>query len=161
MQPLSRNAQSYRAVLAETRLLNGGSRMPGFVGIVIAIGLFAPGVALTVLGIAGLRGRGDVMRKVFSILSLVVGLSLVAILSFAVVVEREPWNALMVVAAGGLSVAAGIFWVMVLADCLMYETREGNERIVWTLVIIFTLVIGAGLYYFLRRPRRLAEGQSS
>lgn len=132
--------------------------MPGFVGVFIAIGLFAPGVALTVLGILGLRGRGDAMRKVFSILSLVVGLSLVAILSFAVVVEREPWNALLIVAGSGLGLAAFIFWVMVLADCLMNETREGSERIVWTLVIIFTLVIGAALYYFLRRPKRMAEG---
>lgn len=135
--------------------------MPGFVGVFIAIGLFAPGVALAVLGIVGLRRRGDAMRKVFSILSLVVGLSLVAILSFAVVVEREPWNALLIVAGSGVGLAAFVFWVMVLADCLMNETREGNERIVWTLVIIFTLVIGAGLYYFLRRPRRLAEGQAS
>ena len=131
--------------------------MPGFVGIAIAIGLFAPGVALTVLGIVGIRGRGDAMRKIFSILALVLGLSLVAILSFAVVVEREPWNALLIVAGSGVGLAAFIFWVMVLAECLMNETREGNERIVWTLVIIFTLVIGAGLYYFLRRPRRLAE----
>ncbi|HHE41962.1 MAG TPA: hypothetical protein ENL12_04900 [Dehalococcoidia bacterium] len=46
---------------------------------------------------------------------------------------------------------------MVLADCLLNEKGEGNERVVWTLVIIFTLVIGAALYYFLRRPRRMAE----
>jgi hypothetical protein len=39
----------------------------------------------------------------------------------------------------------------------MNETKEGNERLVWTLVIIFTLVVGAGLYYFLRRPKRIAE----
>jgi len=131
--------------------------MPGFVGILVAVGLFTPGVALTVLGVIGLRQRGDAMRKALSVISIIVGVSLVAILSFAVVTEREPWNALLFVAAGGLAVAAGVFWVMVLADCLMNETREGNERIVWTLVIIFTLVIGAALYFFLRRPRRMAE----
>ena len=52
--------------------------MPGFVGVFIAIGLFAPGVALTVLGILGLRGRGDAMRKMLSTVSLVVGILLVA-----------------------------------------------------------------------------------
>lgn len=132
--------------------------MPGFVGIFIAIGLFAPGVALTVIGIFGVRGRGDAMRKVLSTLSLVLGVLLVAILAFATITQREPWNALLIVAGGGVGLAAFIFWVMVLADCLLNETREGNERIVWTLVIIFTLVVGAILYYFLRRPRRLAGG---
>ena len=134
--------------------------MPGFVGILIAVGLFAPGIALAVLGFVGLRRSADAMRKMLSILSLVVGFLLVAVLAFAVVTQREPWNALLIVAGGGVGLAAFMFWVMVLADCLLNETREGNERIVWTLVIIFTLVIGAGLYYFLRRPRRVAEGSA-
>jgi len=132
--------------------------MPGYLGVLIVIGLFTPGVALVVLGLMGVRRRGDTMRMVFSILALIVGLSLVGVLTGAVVLQREPWNVLLVLAGSGLALAGFIFWVMVLADCLMNETREGNERIVWTLVIIFTLVVGAALYYFLRRPRRLAEG---
>jgi len=132
--------------------------MPGYLGVLIVIGLFTPGVALVVLGVIGLKRRGDTMRMVFSILALIVGLSLVGVLTGAVVLQREPWNVLIVLAGSGLGLAGFIFWVMVLADCLMNETREGNERVVWTLVIIFTLVVGAALYYFLRRPRRLAEG---
>jgi len=132
--------------------------MPTYLGILIAIGLFTPGIALVVIGIVGLRRRGDAMQKVLSVLALIVGLLLVFILAFATIQQREPWNALLIVAGGGLGLAAFGFWVMVLADCLLNETKEGNERIVWTLVVIFTLVIGAALYYFLRRPRRAAEG---
>ena len=131
--------------------------MASFLGILVLIGLFVPCVILIVLGVLGLRHPKDVMKKALSVVALVVGLSIIGVLSIAVILQWAPWNALLAVAAGGLSVAGGIFWVMVLADCLINETREGNERIVWTLVIIFTLVVGAGLYYFLRRPRRLAE----
>lgn len=131
--------------------------MPSYFGILVLVLLFAPGVALVVLGAIGLRRPGDTMRKMLSIVALVTGIALVAILIVAVVGTFTPWRALMIVAGAGVAVAGLLFWVVVLADCLLNETREGNERIVWTLVIIFTLVIGAALYYFLRRPRRLSE----
>ncbi len=132
--------------------------MPGYLGILILILLFLPGVVLLALGVMGLRRPGDTMRKVLSVLALAVGIGLTAVLIIGVVFQLSPWNWLLGIAAGGLGLAAFAFWVMVLADCLLNEKGQGNERIVWTLVIIFTLIVGAMLYYFLRRPRRLAEG---
>jgi peptidoglycan/LPS O-acetylase OafA/YrhL len=131
--------------------------LPAYLGILVLILLFAPGVALSVLGVMGLRRRGDPLKKALSAVALVVGIALIAILVVAVLGHFTPWRLLIAVSAGGLGVAGFIFWVTVLADCLLNETREGNERLVWMLAIILTLVVGALLYYILRRPRRVAE----
>ena len=57
-----------------------------------------------------------------------------------------------------LTVAVGFaalgFWMWMLVDCLVREPREGNNRLIWTLVIVFTKVLGAALYWFHRRRRR-------
>ena len=45
------------------------------------------------------------------------------------------------------------FWIWMLVDCLTKESREGQDRLLWTLVIIFTKFLGAALYYFLRYRR--------
>ena len=36
-----------------------------------------------------------------------------------------------------------IFWIWMLIDCATRESNEGNERIVWILILLFTHVIGA------------------
>ena len=54
--------------------------------------------------------------------------------------------------AAVLSILA--FWIWMLVDCLTREPREGNDRLIWTLVIVFTKLFGAGLYYFMRYRRR-------
>jgi Phospholipase_D-nuclease N-terminal len=60
----------------------------------------------------------------------------------------------------GIAVFAMIFWIWVLVDCLTKESAEGNEKIAWTLVILFAPLLGAILYYFVRRPERIkAAGQ--
>lgn len=48
------------------------------------------------------------------------------------------------------------FWIWTLVDCLQNETSENNEKLLWMLLIIFTEVIGAAIYFFVRRPKRLA-----
>ena len=55
---------------------------------------------------------------------------------------------------GSLSI---LFWSRMLAGRAVNDTREGNDKIVWVIIILFTQVFGAGLYLFVRRPRRLAE----
>jgi hypothetical protein len=55
----------------------------------------------------------------------------------------------------GLIMMAFVFWVWVLVDCVTKESSEGNDKIVWTLLIIFVPWIGAILYYFVRRPERV------
>ena len=55
----------------------------------------------------------------------------------------------------GLMILASIFWLWVLVDCVTKEPSEGNDKIVWTILIIFLPWIGAILYYFVRRPERI------
>jgi hypothetical protein len=55
----------------------------------------------------------------------------------------------------GLMILASIFWLWVLIDCVTKEPSEGNDKIVWTILIIFVPWIGAILYYFVRRPERV------
>jgi hypothetical protein len=47
------------------------------------------------------------------------------------------------------------FWIWMLIDCVKYEPSEGNDKILWVLIIVFTHWIGALIYYFVRRPQRL------
>lgn len=50
----------------------------------------------------------------------------------------------------GLAVFA--FWAWMLVDCLLREPA-GMEKLVWILVIIFLPLIGAVLYFVIRRQR--------
>jgi len=49
------------------------------------------------------------------------------------------------------------FWIWMLVDCAMNERNEGNEKLIWILIIVLAHFIGALIYYFARRPRRYAE----
>ncbi|MAR09455.1 MAG: hypothetical protein CL681_05715 [Blastopirellula sp.] len=44
-----------------------------------------------------------------------------------------------------------------LVDCCMNEPNEGNDKVVWILLIVFLQFIGAVVYYFARRQPRLAR----
>jgi len=55
----------------------------------------------------------------------------------------------------GLAITA--FWVWMLVDCLVNESSDGNDKLVWAAVIFFLNGFGAILYYFIRRPRRIEE----
>ncbi len=46
------------------------------------------------------------------------------------------------------------FWVWMLVDCATKESSQGNDKIIWILVIIFTHWLGALIYYLVRRPER-------
>ena len=52
------------------------------------------------------------------------------------------------------ALCAFAFWIWMLVDCLTKERPEGNDKIVWVLVIIFTNIIGALIYFLVRRPER-------
>jgi NhaP-type Na+/H+ or K+/H+ antiporter len=59
---------------------------------------------------------------------------------------------------GGLfGLCAFVFWVWLLVDVLTRETDEGNSRLVWTLVIVFTHWVGALIYLLARRPERIRK----
>ena len=120
-------------------------------------GMLVPGIVIIVIGVVGLRRARNVMRRGLSWLAIAVGAWLEVLLGLSVVPHELPENTFPLVAIAGIGLAGFIFWVTVLADCLKNETRKGNERRVWTLVIVFTLVVGALLYCLLRRPKRVAE----
>jgi len=42
-------------------------------------------------------------------------------------------------------------------DCATKEPSEGNDRLVWVVIVVFTHFIGAAIYFFVRRPQRIAQ----
>lgn len=42
-----------------------------------------------------------------------------------------------------------VFWILMLVDSIKRKYKEDLEKIVWVLVIIFTGIIGASIYYFI------------
>jgi hypothetical protein len=66
------------------------------------------------------------------------------------------WFWLMICVFGGLiGVAGAVLWIWMLVEVLTRETDEGNSRLIWALVIVFTHWIGALIYVFARRPERI------
>jgi len=53
--------------------------------------------------------------------------------------------------------AASVFWVYMIIECATKEPAGGNDKLMWILIIIFTHWVGALIYYFVRRPQRIAE----
>ena len=66
-------------------------------------------------------------------------------------------NLLFVLFFMALGLGALVLWIWTLIDCINNEPSEGNDKIVWILVIIFLGAIGALLYFVVRRPTRVAE----
>ncbi|HEV8482716.1 MAG TPA: PLD nuclease N-terminal domain-containing protein [Blastocatellia bacterium] len=49
-----------------------------------------------------------------------------------------------------------VFWAWVLIDCAINEP-SGMDKIVWILVILLANLIGAAIYFLVRRPKRRAQ----
>lgn len=49
------------------------------------------------------------------------------------------------------------FWIWMLVDCIQNEPSEGNDKIVWVLVLLFTNWLGAIIYFFARRRERIRQ----
>ena len=54
-----------------------------------------------------------------------------------------------------VAVGGSIFWVWMLVECITREPRDSNDRIVWAVVIAITHLLGAVLYFLVRRPKRM------
>lgn len=54
-----------------------------------------------------------------------------------------------------LSLAAQVFWLWMFVECLTKEPSEGNDKLIWALVIFFGNFLGALLYLLLRRNERI------
>lgn len=57
----------------------------------------------------------------------------------------------------GLALGYSALAIWALVDCLKHEPSQGNEKIVWVLLIILTGGVGALLYMAIRRPTRIRE----
>jgi len=58
---------------------------------------------------------------------------------------------------GVLLVGGTILWIWMIVDCATKEPVEGNERLIWILIIVLTHWIGALIYLLVRRPKRIQE----
>jgi Phospholipase_D-nuclease N-terminal len=52
-----------------------------------------------------------------------------------------------------LAIAASVFWLWMLIDALLHEPTT-NEKILWFLVIFFLHLLGALIYFFVRKRGR-------
>ena len=68
------------------------------------------------------------------------GLSLLVFLVFAV-----------------LGIGGTILWIWMIVDCATKEKSEGNDKLIWILIIVLTHWIGALIYLLVRRPKRIQE----
>jgi len=55
-----------------------------------------------------------------------------------------------------LGLAGFVIWIWTLIDCISNEPGEGNDKIIWVLVIVLTHLLGAIIYLVARRPTRIA-----
>ena len=57
------------------------------------------------------------------------------------------------------SIVGFALWIWMLVDCIKNEPSEGNDKLIWILVIVLVGWIGALVYLLIRRPQRIeAEG---
>ena len=56
-----------------------------------------------------------------------------------------------------LALVSTAFWAIVLVDAATNESKQGNDKIVWVLIILLGNLLGAVLYIGFRRKRRIAE----
>ena len=55
----------------------------------------------------------------------------------------------MVIGLGGT-----VLWIWTIIDCITKEPSEGNDKLIWILLIILTGLIGSLIYLIVRRPKR-------
>ncbi len=56
-----------------------------------------------------------------------------------------------------IGIGGTVLWIWMLIDCASNEPADGNDKLVWILVIVFTHWIGALIYLIVRRPQRKAQ----
>jgi hypothetical protein len=56
-----------------------------------------------------------------------------------------------------IGILGTVFWIWTLIDCATNESSQGNDKVVWILVIALTHLLGAAIYFLVRRPQRMRE----
>jgi len=70
-------------------------------------------------------------------------------------ISMSPIMLIVAIFLFGLVFASIAFCIWMLVDCLKNEPSEGNDKIVWLLVILLLQGLGALIYFFVRRPERI------
>ena len=52
----------------------------------------------------------------------------------------------------GLAIVLSIFWIWMLIDAIT-SNMAGTQKLIWVLVILFTHIIGAAIYFFVARGK--------
>ncbi len=52
-----------------------------------------------------------------------------------------------------IAIVATIFWLWMLIDSITNAALNGTEKLIWVLVILFTHILGAILYFLLARGK--------
>ncbi len=60
------------------------------------------------------------------------------------------------IAIGAFSIVSLLFWIIGLVHCLTNKALQGNDKIVWVLVVILLNALGTLLYFFLAPNPELA-----
>jgi len=56
-----------------------------------------------------------------------------------------------------IGVGGTALWIWMIVDCATKEPSEGNDKLVWILIIVLTHWIGALIYLLVRRPKRIEQ----
>ena len=56
-----------------------------------------------------------------------------------------------------LAIGGTVLWIWMIVDCATHEPSEGNDKVIWILVIVLTHWIGALIYLLARRPKRIQQ----
>ncbi len=64
---------------------------------------------------------------------------------------------LMMLVGGVIGIGGTILWIWMLIDCATKEPSEGNDKIIWILIVVLTHWIGALIYLIVRRPKRIEQ----
>ena len=75
---------------------------------------------------------------------------LIALLGFVI------WLVILVLSIV-VPLASLVFWIWMIIDCMKNEPSEDKDKLLWALVVILAYVVGAAIYFFVRRPQRIAQ----
>ncbi len=68
---------------------------------------------------------------------------------------------LLILGAIALGILGTVFWIWMVIDCATNKRLRDDQRVVWLLVIIFTHLIGAIIYYFAGRTPQAGQAQEA
>lgn len=124
---------------------------------IVIAGLYLLAALVLIVGgaMALRRGQGGAIKTI-STVAIFAGVILVLVLGMSIAFNVRIFASLpflfFLVAA-----ISFVVWIAALMDCAMNEPSQGNDKLVWVIIIVFTNVVGAVIYLLARRPRRIAE----